>query len=309
MWTKFLFLILIPAVACGDIKIKIKGDKDIAGASIKFNGKDKAIISDEEREAFQLDDESLKKASKIFSGKRCTDVFLKRPTLWEYVYRKFGWKQIKRTLKPVQARIIGINAKPVAIATTEYKNNHATYAVNHEATVQQTVEETITHTWSKSKELTIGKDLSYTIDFGKGSTGGKISLSHTSKWGNDTTKEKKITIGTESSVEVKVPPGDGVLVTLIATQCVMEIEVEYEATVAGHVFCNYHKEYRGHRWWAYPLWLLQKYGNLPTVVKSTEIISIDFYTNMRIELSDLETAAVIKTVDVKVLKEFGLKKN
>ncbi|CAB3232681.1 unnamed protein product [Arctia plantaginis] len=307
MCYKFLLLILLPALAYGNVKIKIKGTKNITDASVQFSGKEKAIISEEERQAFQLDDESLKRASKIFSGKRCTDVFLKRPTPWVDVYRKFGWKEIKRTLKPVQARIIGINVKPVAIATAEYKNNQAAYTVKHKAAVKQTVEETVTHTWNISKELTIGKDFSYTIDFGKGNTGGKISLSHTSKWGNDTTKERKITIGTKSSVEV--PPGDVVLATLVATQVTMEIEVEYEVTVAGHVFCNYQNGYRGHQWWAYPLWLLQKDGSLPTLVKSSERISIGFYTNMRIEFSDLETGAVVKTVDAQIIKVLDFDKN
>lgn len=211
MFFKYILTFIFPTLVYSRIYIKITPAGNINNAFVDYHGENTAIISDEERDTFQLDDDSLKRAFKILMGKMCSDVYVKRPTLYEDVYLKFDWKQVQRTLKPVKATILGINAKPSAIAINKYTNSRATEKVKYKASVFKPLQETVTHTWSKGKELIIGKYLSYTVEFGKGSVDGKTGLTHTSKWGNNTVEGRTFIIGATSSVEVDIPPGDGVL--------------------------------------------------------------------------------------------------
>ncbi|XP_075987910.1 U-megalopygitoxin(8)-Mc8-like [Anticarsia gemmatalis] len=300
MLTKYLLLALLP-IAYARIAVRIKAGKSAAVATVDYNGEDVAIISDPERRAFQLTDDKVKDASKVFSGARCTDVFFKRPTPWEDVYHKFGWDQVQRTLRPVRARVLAVKSKPEAVATAEYVNDHPTITAKYSTSVTQSVEESTTHTWSIGGELTVGQEIEYSVSVGAGNVGGKTSMSYAANWGNDTMKGNTITLGATSNVEVNVPPGKGVLATLTATRGTMEIEIDYEATVRGDVFCNYHRGYKNHHWWAYPVQVLQRFGHLPETVKSTEKISIGFYTSARIVISDLKRKTYLQDVPAGII--------
>lgn len=86
-------ILLLPALVYGRIDIKIKADTNPALAAVEFSGDDVAVISDEERESFKLSDAALKDASAIYCGRRCTDIYIKRPTPWEDVYLPQIWME------------------------------------------------------------------------------------------------------------------------------------------------------------------------------------------------------------------------
>lgn len=287
MLSRYFLLILLPVLVYSSITINIRPGKTESQSTVSFSGQERAILSERERKTFKLDDETLKRASEKYKGKRCTDIYLKPPTPWGDVWRKYDWDEVERIVKPVQARILGISSKPVAVATASYVNHHHHISATYSTSVTQQVEESVGHTWSEGGELSIGQEINYNVNFGAGSVGGTTSLSYSSTWGKDTTKARTVTLGTTSAVQVTIPPGGEVETTLTATEGTMEIEVDYVATLTnGDVFCNYENTYQGHHFYAFPLRSLQKIANLTRFVRTTEKIKVGFYTNALIEVTN-----------------------
>lgn len=102
-------------------------------------------------------------------------MYVKRPTPWEDVYKKFGWKEVQRTLRPVSAKILFITSKPEAVATAEYVI-HSNYTAKYNSELTQAVEETVGNSWSKGGELTIGQDINYSIGIGEAGSIGEKKL-------------------------------------------------------------------------------------------------------------------------------------
>ncbi|CAB3247252.1 unnamed protein product [Arctia plantaginis] len=208
-----------------------------------------------------------------------------------------------RTIKPVKARVLGVQSKPVAVATAEYVNNHNKIAVSYSTSVSQSVEETVEHTWSKGGDLTVGQDITYSVNFGAGSAGGTSSIAYTSSWGEDTTESRTVTLGTTSSVQTTIPPGGKVVAVLSASQGTLEVEVDYEATLNnGDVFCNYAATYKNHHFYAFPLRRLQNLQNLTKTVRTTEKISVGFYSSARIEVNNGTTEEEIQEAPAGIIK-------
>lgn len=122
-----------------------------------------------------------------------------------YTYHKFGWKEVQRTLRPVNAKILSIKSQPVAVATAEYVN-HSNITAKYGSGLTQSVEETIGSTWSTGSTLTVGQEINYSVNIGVGSIGGSTSMSYAASWGKATNQEKRITLGSSSNVEVEIPP-------------------------------------------------------------------------------------------------------
>ncbi|KAJ8706152.1 hypothetical protein PYW07_010929 [Mythimna separata] len=287
MMSKYLLLLFLPAIYAR-IGIKITTGETEADASVEYTGENVEIISDMERQTWRIGDEGLKKACEKFAGSRPGDVYVRSPTPWNDVYRRFNWDQVKRTLKPVSSRVLGIHTKPVIVASRTFKNNnHRTGAkVKYNAAIAHQIEETISNTWSVGGELTVGQEITYNVNLGAGSVGGTTSLSYAANWGNDTSKAKAVTLGTTTSVEVELNPGQAVVATLTATHGTLEMEVDYEAELSGSVFANYPSKLNGHYFWSFDVNAVLRAAGLPTHVKSTEKISVGFYTSATVEIND-----------------------
>ncbi|KAJ8707941.1 hypothetical protein PYW08_010307 [Mythimna loreyi] len=123
MVSKYLLLLFLPAIYAR-IGIKITAGVTEADAKVEYIGENVEIISDIERETWGIGDKGLKGACTKFAGARPGDVFVRSPTPWNDVYRRFNWAQVKRTLKPVRSRVLGIHTKPVIIASRKFSNNN-----------------------------------------------------------------------------------------------------------------------------------------------------------------------------------------
>ncbi|XP_022828433.1 spherulin-2A-like [Spodoptera litura] len=293
MVSKYFLLFLIPALVECRISVKITAATSEAEAEVEYSGENVEIISDRERETFDIGDRSLKRAVEKFADAAPTDVYVRSPTPWNDVYKTYKWEQVKRILKPIRTRILGVHTKPVIVATREFEN-HSGVKAKYNAAIKQEIQETVSNTWSVGGELTVGQEIEYSVNFAAGSAGGKTSLSYAASWGNDTTKEKSATLGSSTGVEVELEPGQAVVASLTATQGTLDLEVEYEARLEGVVFANYRNKYRDHYFWAFPVSSVQLAGGLPRTVSSTEKISIGFYTSARVDIKDKVTTGRIK---------------
>nr|AAM18115.1 yolk protein 2 [Hyphantria cunea] len=284
MLEKYLILILLPSVVYSAIKINIEPINNGTDASVKLYGEESIIVSDNDRKVFKLDDGTLKRASETYMGKRCGDVYVKPPTPWGDVYQQFDWEPVRKTIVPIQAKVIGINSKPVAFGHAEYVNRHESLNVTYSTSLTHEGE-TVSHTWSQGGEVGVGTEIKYEVNFGAGSAGGSTSLSYTASWGEDTMKSRTVTLGTTSTILVVVPPRTMVIASLLATEGTLDIEVKYRSTLDGRVFCNYPDKFNGHYFYGMPVrGLLSSIGE-SVVMESTEKISIGFYSTARLEVS------------------------
>lgn len=278
-----LLLLIIPALASANIIISIQSST--SDSSINFRGFDSSIISDDERVTFGLTDEVLKTAAEKYSGGRPQDVFLHSPTPWGDLYKTYGWREIRRILKPVKATILDIQREDVVVSIKELDNN-SSFSVKFDATDTSEVENLIKNKWHTAGVLSITEPISYKVN-------GAADFSYTSPWGIDNAEVKKLLIGAKSDVELSLEPGQIVTASLTAKEVTMTVQVDYTANLSGHVACNYPRKYKGHHFWRYEVNGLMGAGSLIRTVNCSDVINLKFYADPNIVVMNKKTKALI----------------
>ncbi|CAH2987306.1 unnamed protein product [Chilo suppressalis] len=256
---------------------------DIAGESVD-------VISDQEIHTFGLGESPLKDAVERYSGGRPGDVYLKSPTPWNDLYKVYNWSEVRRTLYPRSARVLGVTSQPVIVSVQEF-SNHSSVVGTYNAGITHQVEQTVSNTWSKGGELTVGTEISYNIDMQVATVGGSASMSFGSSWGHDRTNSKSVTVGASSAIEVELAPGQAAIATLQAIRATVEVEVDYTATLHGAVACNYPDKHNDHHFWSYDINEVMGAAGMNKNIDSTERMRIDFYSDAKVMLRDRDTNA------------------
>ncbi|XP_059047952.1 spherulin-2A-like [Achroia grisella] len=281
-------IFLLPGLALANINVQVSGKfnpEDSSLMTVLTSGKQVGIITDTERNTFELNDNNLKNSVNSYFGKRPDDAYLRSPTPWGDLYKSYGWDQVRRTLVPRNGKILRITSKPVVVMEQVFENNSTRPALFNVG-ISQTVENTVTSSWSKGGALSIGQEISYGFDIEVASGGGTTSLSYTSSWGENTDKSESITVGASSAMEITLQPGQAVIAQLHATRGSIEVEVEYEAALSGDTAINYSKTYKGHHFWALGIRDVMSSGGLSNKKESKEVISIGFYANSKVVVHD-----------------------
>ncbi|RVE53786.1 hypothetical protein evm_001448 [Chilo suppressalis] len=270
--------------------VNIKASLIEGVSAVDFVGSTLDVISDQEIQTFGLATEPLKNAADRYSGGKPDDVFLKSPTPWGDLYKTYGWAEVRRRLTPQSAKIIGIRSQPVIVTTQEFKNDSSVNAT-YNAGITQQVQETVSNTWTKGGELTVGAEISYSVDLAVASVGGTASMSYASSWGRENTQSKSVTVGSTSAIEVELKPGQVAIATLHAIRGTLEVEVNYTATLEGSVACNYGKKHKDHHFWSYDVNEVLGAAGMRKSIDSTEVLKIDFYSDAKVQLMDKATNA------------------
>lgn len=294
----FTLLLLVPVIYAS-IDIKIEASDNEAERSVDVSGTNVDIISDTERNTFQLSDNNLKNAIRAYFGKRPDDAYVRSPTPWGDLYSSYNWPQVSRSLTPQRARILEVSSQPTIVLTQVFKNN-STKTATFKAMIQQQVQNTVSSTWSKGGELTIGQEINYGFDIKVASVTGKTSFSYTSKWGSSVTKTEAVTVGSESGVQITLEPNQSVTAELYATRGSMKIQVDYEATLSGNTAVNYGSTYKGHHFWSLDINAVLSAGGLSRSAQSSEVISLGYYSDSRVVIRDSRTADVLYTMPMKL---------
>lgn len=264
-----------------------------AGASaVDVAGADVAVVQDGDRAAFRLADAQLKDAVRAYHGATPTDAYLTSPTPWGDLYKKYGWSEVRRTLVPVSARVLDVSSTPTVVARREFLNTGPVDAT-FDAGISETVETTYESSWSTSSTLTVGQEITYSVDVEVAEVGGSTSVSWASTYGKEVRDSKTSSVGSSSSVSVKLAPGQGVLAELTATRGVMRVRVQYAASLDGSVACNYAATHKGHHFWRYDVNAVLAAGRLPRRVESTEEIRIGFYSNARVVVRNMTNTRLL----------------
>ncbi|XP_045507778.1 spherulin-2A-like [Colias croceus] len=280
---KFVLLVL-PALALAKIDIELSGTFE-KNLNLAFSGQEIDVISDTERETFQLTDSNLKKGAELYFGQWPDDIFVKSPTPWGDLYRSYGWRQVSRTLVPKRGRVLSMTTQPQIVMQQIFENNSSKPA-SFNVGISQAVQNTMSSSWSKSGDLTVGQEISYDFDIDFVNVGGKTSLEFSSSWGTNSEKSQTITVGSESHMELMLTPGQSVLAELHATRGSLKVEVEYEASLSGSLAVNYNNLYRDHHFWALDVRTVMAKAGLNNALISKQIMEIGFFTNSKVVVFD-----------------------
>ncbi|KAM3968866.1 LOW QUALITY PROTEIN: U-megalopygitoxin(8)-Mo12-like [Aphomia sociella] len=298
MASKFLAILLILPAIQAKIEVNVVASDNEAERLVELSGSNVGIISDTERNTFQLSDNNLKNAVRSYFGARPDDAYVKSPTPWGDLYQTYGWPQVSRSLAPQRAKILQVTSNPSIVLNQTFKNN-STKTATFKAQIKQDVQNTVTSTWEKGGDLTIGQEIEYGFDIKVVSVSGKTSFSYTSKWG-DVSKSESVTVGSESGFEITLEPNQSVIAELYATKGTMQIQVDYEATLSGATAINYANTYKGHHFWALDINSVMRAGGLRTTAQSRELINLGYYSSSRVVVRDAESNKVLYSLPMNI---------
>lgn len=282
---KVVVLVLLIKVVTGHIEIDIKVDED-EKVSIKHSGSEINLISDNDINVFKV--QRLHNAVKQHLGKEPKDVYLRSPTPWGDLYKTYGWQPVKRVLSIKSARVTRLTMDPVIMLSHDFENlSNQTVKVN--TGITQTVENTLTTSWTKEKEYTVSQEIEYEFNVGFSKVNGVTGFSFTNKWGVSEEKSQTQTIGSSSGMETELKPGQAVTAVLSAEAGFLEIEVTHKASLVGNLALNYKKAYRGHHFWGPLIQDVMKTGNLDNEKTSTERIKFGFHVHGYLRVYDKKT--------------------
>ncbi|KAH9643614.1 hypothetical protein HF086_000088 [Spodoptera exigua] len=282
---KVLVLVLVIKVVTGHIAIDITVDEN-EKVNINYLGSEQELISDNDIKLFKVD--RLHTAVQQHLGKKPKDVYLRSPTPWGDLYKTYGWQPVKRILSIKSARVLHLNMKPVIVLSHDFENfSNRTVKVNTGMT--QSVENTLTTSWTKEQEFTVSQEFEYEFNVGFSKAKGVTGFSFTNTWGVSEEKSKTQTIGSNSGMETELQPGQAVTAVLSATAGFLEIEVIHKASLTGNLVVNYRKPYRGHHFWSPLIQDVMKSGNMNNEVISTERIKFGFHVHAFLKTYDKKT--------------------
>ncbi|XP_013199194.2 spherulin-2A [Amyelois transitella] len=290
-------LLTFPALVLASIDIEVSGkfDHDHSNLKVYYSGKQVDVITDKERNTFELNDGKLKDAIAAYFGRRPDDAYLRSPTPWNDLYRSYGWNQVLRTLTPKRGKILGISSQPTIVMQQVFENN-STKPADFDVGIHQTVQNTVSSSWSKSGDLTLGQEIKYGFDLEVLNGGVTTAFRYTSSWGENTQKSESITIGSTAGMKILLQPGQAVLASLHATRGTIKIELEYEASLSGDAAVNYDDAYRGHHFWGLDVGAVMASNNLQNKKVSREIIEFGFYSESKVVVNDKNTS--VKVLEV-----------
>ncbi|XP_013178598.1 PREDICTED: spherulin-2A-like [Papilio xuthus] len=282
---KLLLFLIVLTVVESKISIDVNIGNTPNNITINYSGFEVNVIGKKEIELFKISNANIKQAVKEHYGRKPNNVYLKSPTPWGDLYKKYKWEEVSRVLTVKSAIIKSINKKQIIILSHDFENvSNNTIKVN--TGISQTVENTITTSWAKSKETTISQDIEYEVNVMFGKAAGKTGISFTSTWGESEERSESVTISASSSVETELKPGQAATAVLSASKGSLEVEVLYLATLRGNVVVNYKSAYKGHHFFGPSVDGVMKSGGIDNEVIIKEIINIGFYTEANLKVYD-----------------------
>ncbi|XP_048000062.1 uncharacterized protein LOC125237130 [Leguminivora glycinivorella] len=123
---KYLILLLplvYASIQRDGITISIEPGPTEANTTIKYEGKDLKMLTDKDKTAFNLTQESIKRAVEVYANEKATDVFIKSPTPWGDIYKTYIWREVKREFKIKDIKVVNVTHKERILSAKDYKND------------------------------------------------------------------------------------------------------------------------------------------------------------------------------------------
>ena len=280
------------------INISIVAGQDKSASSINATGTVEYVITDKDRRAFGLRDKQLKDAVKAYFGKSPNDAYLKSPTPWGDLYKRYNWEQVKTVLVVESAEILSITSEPIIVKTQEFVNS-STEKATFDVSINDQVRNTTTSSWNHQNTVTGGQKFEYGVKFLGTGGKGETSLEYSHSWGSVEEESTWITVGSSSGVNVELDPGESVLSELSASRGVMKVRIRYKAYLVGQTAVNYSDTYKDHHFWGLPIDNVMSKGGISNSIKPIEEIEIGYYSNSKIEVKNESRRVGMKAANEK----------
>ncbi|KAJ8708079.1 hypothetical protein PYW08_010445 [Mythimna loreyi] len=284
---KLFVLVFILKIVVGKIRIDANVDKD-QNVIITYSGSETDLITDDDRNSFKIGKNNLYSAVQQHLGKRPSDVYLKSPTPWGDLYTSYNWEPVKRELSIKSATVKSLTKNPIIVMTQDFENSsNQTIKVN--TGISHTIENTLTTSWSREKEITVSQEIEYEFNVGIAKAKGVTAFSFAATWGVSEEKTKTEVIGTTSGMEVELKPGEAVTAVLSASAGYLEVEVEHKASLRGNLAVNYKKKHRSHHFWGPWIGNVMETAGIKNEIIKKETIRFGFHVEGNLRVYDKET--------------------
>ncbi|KAJ8705992.1 hypothetical protein PYW07_010769 [Mythimna separata] len=142
-------LVLIFKIVVANIELDLELDEK-QNLQIKYSGEETDLVTDKDREAFDIEDHKLKDAVGSLLGSRPNDAYVKSPTPWGDLYKRYKWEEVERVLSIKSAKLKKMTKNPIIVMTEDFQNSsNRTITVN--AGISHEVQNTITSTRLETK--------------------------------------------------------------------------------------------------------------------------------------------------------------
>lgn len=120
---KILVLVILVKIVTGHITIKVNVDEN-KNVTITHYGSETNIITDEDMEAFNMprNEGVLEDAVKEHLGKRPVNVYVKSPTPWGDLYKKYKWEQVSKVLSIKSVKVKSLTKRPIVLLSEDFHN-------------------------------------------------------------------------------------------------------------------------------------------------------------------------------------------
>ncbi|CAK1549106.1 unnamed protein product [Leptosia nina] len=283
----FLLSLLLPLVQ-SKINIDITSSINVSDVKVSYSGYDIHVIKDSEIKLFNINQLQIKEAVRRFYKVRPHSVYLRSPTPWHDLYKTNNWEQVSRILS-VKSATIKINDKQTTVVLSQDFENYSNTNVKVNTALSQTVENSVTTSWSSSHEWGVSQEIQYDVNVIFAKLAGTTAFSWTSNWGKSEEKSETFTIGATSAMETELKPGQAVTAILTGNKRVLEVEVVYAATLRGNVAVNFKKPFKGHHFYGPSIIGVMNTAGLDTEKIYVETIKVGVYIDHSLKVYDKKT--------------------
>ena len=141
--------------------------------------------------------------------------------------------------------------------------------------------------------MEFSQSVEYSLEFeGLGSVGGSTTWSFGMSFGVGGSQSESITVGSDQGVTVDLDPGESVQAQLTISNGVLKARILYDVYLTGSAAINYNPTYKDHHFWALDIGSIMQAGGIPNHRQITQDITVGYYSNAQVVLSDASKLAV-----------------
>nr|WJJ70419.1 venom protein U-MPTX.8-Mc13 [Megalopyge crispata] len=286
MTLQYIIWFLLP-IAQGAFNIEIETSPHDPDEALMYAGEEISLLNDRDRQLFGLSDEAIKEGfTMILDGKIPNYMWVKDPTGFNNMYSTKGWTPVQRVLRPINGRVSEKKEKPTVVFKQYFRNRSTVNEAKYTAGLSQTVEHSVSTTWSSEQQISSEIEMKCSIGFAEFST----SMTFSNTFGEEVSKSKDISLSAATSLEVTLKPNTSGLAIVKASRGTMKVDVEYWYLMEGCATAGY-KEKRGTKYhvkyYCAPITRILNAKSLPNHFKFVVTFEIGFFSNVEAIFEDV----------------------
>lgn len=270
----------------GKININIRVASHKTVSSVNFTGDNNKLITDKEIRLYNVSEDNLKYGVRVELGKAPDNIFLKDPTRYGDLYRKYIWNEVRRNLRIQSAEIDDIINENTVVTVIDHINN-TTSKLRKNIRIYKNIHLNTKSLWPDNGMFV--DDIPYRVNV-------SIDLQNfvfENKWRKDNYKTAKMSFGVNSFGYVDIEPGKAVTMKLLGKKTIIVAKITYIARLTGQIITNYARLYGKYHFYAPSISNIMKAAKLQNEIITTEYIEIVCHTDPLIEVRDKFTGKKI----------------